>query len=51
MAANDPNATPEQAALANLKDHPIVFFDNEKVEKVLLVLRTLAASIQSKEVK
>jgi hypothetical protein len=47
MIANDPNASEDQKSLAAIKDHPLVYFDNEKVEKVLLVLRTLAATPKS----
>ncbi|MCI1245229.1 MAG: flavodoxin domain-containing protein [Bacilli bacterium] len=48
---NSPGASPEQKALADLKDHPFVFFDNDKVERVLLVLRTLSAELDCKEAK
>lgn len=48
MAANEQGATPEQKALLDIKDHPVVYFDNEGIEKILLVLRTLAATKDAK---
>ena len=47
MIANDPNASDDQKSLASIKEHPLVYFDSEKVEKVLLVLRTIAATPKS----
>jgi menaquinone-dependent protoporphyrinogen IX oxidase len=49
--AQDPGASDDQKALVSIKDHPIDVYDSEKVERVLLVLRTLAATTKTEEQK
>jgi menaquinone-dependent protoporphyrinogen IX oxidase len=50
MIANDPAAAPDQQALMGIKDHPIEFYDSEKVAKVVSVINQLSfASMNPKE--
>jgi flavodoxin len=42
MMAQDPSATADQKSLMNIKDHPIVVYDHEKVDKVVAVLNQLS---------
>jgi menaquinone-dependent protoporphyrinogen IX oxidase len=51
MMANDPSTAPDQQALLTIKDHPIEFYDTEKVAKVVSVLNQLsfADAMASKE--
>jgi menaquinone-dependent protoporphyrinogen IX oxidase len=49
--AQDPNASDDQKALSGIKEHPIDVYDSDKVERVLLVLRTLAATPKTEEKK
>lgn len=49
MAVNDPNASEDQKSLALVKDHPIVAYDGEKVERVITVIRGLENAPESVE--
>jgi|SRR5574344_1827161 len=50
MAVNDPNASEDQKSLALVKDHPIEVYDNEKIEKILTVVRSIeSAPVEVKE--
>jgi hypothetical protein len=45
-----PNASEDQKSLALVKDHPIEVYDNEKIEKILTVVRSIqAAPVEVKE--
>lgn len=51
MIANDPNMSEDQKALVDIKNHPLVYIDDTGVEKILLVLRTIAATPKSDKVQ
>lgn len=41
MAANNPEATPDQQALAKILDTPIECYDREKIERIITVIRQI----------
>jgi len=41
MIARDPDATPDQKMLLELKSHPISYYDHEKIDKIVAVIRSL----------
>jgi len=41
MIANDPSSTEEQKALAGIKEKPIDYYDQEKVDRIVSVILTL----------
>ncbi|MBQ7250478.1 MAG: hypothetical protein IJS37_03950 [Bacilli bacterium] len=42
LISRDPNATADQKMLLEIKDHPIEFYDNAGVEKIITVLNKLS---------
>jgi len=42
MMANDPQATPEQKSLMDIKTHPVTVYDYEKIDKIVAVINGLA---------
>lgn len=42
MIANDPDATSDQKSLMDVKNHPIIVYDHEKIDKIANVINGLA---------
>jgi len=48
MVQNDPNASPDQKALLGVKNVPIFFYDQEKIDRMTTVINSLSLVVEAK---